>query len=90
MNVYAPGITMGKFLRTENAIQEGLAEEFYQYKMEGSEVSADMSSGSRVGAFFIQGKEVKDIYNKISGINNIIEVLDNKGNAVMRHDIYNL
>lgn len=90
MNVYAPGITMGRFLRTENAIEEDLAKEFYQYKMEGSEVSEDMSSGSRVGAFFIQGNEVQEIYDKIMRINNIIEVLDINGNAVMRHDIYNL
>lgn len=90
MNVYAPGIIMGEFLHTEIVIQEGLAKEFYQYKMHGSEVSKDMSSGSRVGAFFIQGKIVQDIYEKINKINNIIEVIDINNNAVMRHDIYNI
>lgn len=90
MNIYAPGIIMGKFLYTDKVINEGFAKEFYQYKMEGSEVSKDMSSGSRVGAFFIQGRNAQEIYEKIDNINNIIEVLDNQGNAVMRHDIYKL
>lgn len=90
MNIYAPGIIMGKLLYTDKVINEGFAKEFYQYKMEGSEVSKDMSSGSRVGAFFIQGRNVQEIYKKIDNINNIIEVLDNQGNAVMRHDIYKL
>lgn len=90
MNVYAPGIVMGHFYGIDEITSKGIAKEFYPYKMPGSEVSKDMSSGSRVGAFFIQGKTEQDIYNKIYFINESIEVYDSFGRPSMQHDIYNL
>lgn len=88
MNVYAPDIIMGEFKGTENIVKNGIAKEFYQYKSRGAEVSADMSSGSRAGAFFLQGENKEEIYNQIRSINKKIEVYDINGNPAMRHDIY--
>lgn len=90
MNVYAPGVIMGELGGIKDVIRYGLAKEFFQYKMRGSEVSSDMSSGSRIGGFYIQGKDAEEIYEKIHRINSLIEVFDINGNAVMRHDIYDI
>jgi biotin carboxylase len=90
MNIYAPNIIMDCFSGVKEMINAGLAKEFYQYKEKGAEVSGDMSSGSRVGAFFLQGEDASTIYKKINEINKRIEVYDVNGNAVMRHDIYNV
>lgn len=89
MNIYAPDIIMGRVLGLQEVINEKhLAEEFYQYKMEGSKVSDDMSSGSRIGGFFIKGASPSEIHNKILQINSIVEVYDKMSIPSMRHDIY--
>ena len=88
MNVYAPGITVGGVTGVDQAINEGVAKEFHQYKLKGSEVSPDMSSGSRIGCFFIQGKNIDEIKYNIHRVNELVEVYDADGASSMRHDIY--
>lgn len=90
MNVYAPGITMGDVTGVEQCINEGVAKEFHQYKLKGAEVSTDMSSGSRIGCFFIQGENFDEIKHNIQCVNEQIEVLDSSGNRMMKHDIYQI
>lgn len=88
MNIYAPGITVGEIAGLNKVIEKELALEFHQYKMEGAETSDDMSSGSRVGAFFVRGKNFDEVQHKIKAINELVEVFDVKGKEVMEHSIY--
>ena len=88
MNIYAPNIIMGEFAGINNVLDKNIAEEFYKYKQKGSEVSKDLSSGSRVGAFYIKADSILEIQKNINEINQNIEVYDFNGNPAMRHDIY--
>lgn len=88
MVVYASAAVMGDITGIDAVLEDKSALEFHQYAMKGSTLSGDMSSRSRVGAFYIQGSDANDIYRKIEHINQCIEVFDSDGNKIMNHDIY--
>lgn len=88
MNVYAPNIVMGEVMGVDKIIEDKKALEFHQYKLKNSDVNSDMSSGSRIGAFFVRGKDYDEIRANINSINEYVEVYDIHGVKSMRHDIY--
>ena len=90
LNIYSPGITMGEIVGVEDILAKDIASEFYQYRLEGAEISPDMSSGSRAGAFLIHADSIEGIRKKVLYINENIEVYDINGNKAMRHDIYDV
>lgn len=90
VNIYAPGVVMGHIEGVEQILEEGIATEFYPYRLKGAEIPGDMSSGSRVGAFLLHGKNAEDIKEKVLYINDHVEVYDIDGNKAMRHDVYDV
>ena len=90
LNLYAPGITMGRIVGVEDILAKGIASEFYQYRLEGAQISGDMSSGSRAGAFLIHARSMDEMREKVFYINDHAEVYDINGNKAMRHDVYDV
>lgn len=90
LNIYSPGIVMGKITGVDEVLKKGVADEFYQYRLEGAEISADMSSGSRAGAFLIHADSVSEIRERVLYINENVEIYDIHGKKAMRHDIYDV
>lgn len=90
LNIYAPGITMGEIKGVEDILDRNVASEFYRYKMKGASISADMSSGSRAGAFLIHAQSIEEIRKRVLYINDNVEVYDIDGNKAMRHDVYDV
>ncbi len=90
VNIYAPGIVMGRIEGTEKVLAEGKAREFYPYRLRGAEIPGDMSSGSRAGAFLLCGKTVDEIREQVFYINENVEIYDIHGKKAMRHDIYDI
>jgi len=90
LNIYAPGIVMGRIEGADEMLEEGVATEFYQYRLKGAEISPDMSSGSRAGAFLIHADSVDKIREKVFYINDHVEIFDIDGRKSMRHDIYDV
>lgn len=90
LNIYSPGIVMGKITGVDKVLNEGIATEFYQYRLQGAEISSDMSSGSRAGAFLIHADSVDEIRKRVFHINEMVEVYDINGNKAMRHDVYDV
>lgn len=90
MNIYTSEAVVGDIIGEKELVEQGVAQEFYQYKLRGASVSGDMSSGSRVGAFFLRGNNAQEIYDKIGYINHHMDVCDISGESIMRHDIYNV
>ena len=58
------------------------------YRKFGAEVGSDISSNNRVGVFVVKADTTQELLQKISRIVNHMEVFDDKGNPVMRKDIY--
>lgn len=90
LNIYSPGITMGGITGVDKILSEGIATEFYQYRLHGAEISPDMSSGSRAGAFLIHADTIDEIRRRVFYINENVEVYDVNGNKSMRHDVYDV
>ena len=90
LNIYSPGITMGEITGVEDVLEKGIASEFYQYRLKGTEISGDMSSGSRAGAFLIHAESIEEIKKRVLYINENVEVYDINGNKAMRHDVYDV
>lgn len=90
LNLYAPGIRMGRIEGADSVLEKGIASEFFQYRMKGAEISGDMSSGSRAGAFLIHAENMEDMRKKVFFINDNVEVYDIDGNKAMRHDVYDV
>lgn len=88
--IYSPGITMGEIVGVEDVLEKGIASEFHQYRLKGTETSGDMSSGSRAGAFLIHAKSIEEIRKRVLYINENVEVYDINGNKAMRHDLYDV
>ncbi len=90
VNIYAPGIVMGRIEGVDEVLAQGKAREFYPYRLRGAEIPGDMSSGSRAGAFLLWGKTVDEIRSQVFFINDHIEIYDINGKKSMRHDIYDV
>ena len=58
------------------------------YRKFGAEVGSDISSNNRVGVFVVKADTTQELLQKISRIVNHMEVFNDKGNPVMRKDIY--
>lgn len=58
------------------------------YRKFGVEVGSDISSNNRVGVFVVKADTTQELLQKISRIVNHMEVFNDKGNPVMRKDIY--
>lgn len=90
LNIYSPGIIMGEIIGIDEVLEKGIASEFYQYRLKGAEISGDMSSGSRAGAFLIHADSMDEIRRRVLYINKNVEVYDIRGNKAMRHDVYDI
>ncbi|MCD8150490.1 MAG: ATP-grasp domain-containing protein [Clostridiales bacterium] len=90
LNIYSPGIVMGRIDGVDKVLETEAASEFYQYRLKGAEISGDMSSGSRAGAFLIHANSLDQIKKCVRYINENVEVYDINGRCAMRHDIYDV
>lgn len=86
--VYAnPGV----FTSIENI--KGLAEKgfitaSYQYKPFGSEILSSNYSSDRPIGFLIKAPTKEELITKVDYVNKNIRILDEKGNDIMRHDLF--
>ncbi len=63
-------------------------EEFFFFKTKGMKVGEELTSSNRVGAFLVQSDIKQELFDKIKMAIEKLEILDDKGNPVMRRDLY--
>lgn len=71
----------------EEAMNKGIISEYYQLKTKGSECGEIRSSGDRVAYFTIESDSYNDLKRRHFEINNMIKVINDKGEDILRHDL---
>lgn len=67
---------------------DGYITDIYQYKPFGAEIKSSNYSSDRPVGFLLRGLSDEELNQKISHINSRIKILDENGNDIMRHDIF--
>lgn len=86
--VYAePGIFSG-IQNLEDLKADGYITAIYQYKPFGAEIKSSNYSSDRPVGFLLRGASEEALVQKIRHVNSRIKILDENGNDIMRHDIF--
>ena len=72
----------------EQAKQQGVISDYYLFKWKGAIFDKIESSGDRVAGFTVQGNDLDDVKEKHHKANAMLKVLDELGNDMMRHDLF--
>lgn len=83
----------GKFMGLEGVdrmTRDGVISAVYQYKPFGSEIFSSNYSSDRPVGFLVKGFDREEVGRKLDEINRSVKVLDENGNDIMRHDLFNL
>lgn len=81
----------GIFKKLENfnkMKKNGLIEHFFKYKKEGSFINFPSSSSDRVAGFLVSANERRELLEKMKKINSNVAVLNDKGEDIMIHELY--
>lgn len=72
----------------EDLLENGAITEFYQYKTFGSKIQSSNYSSDRPIGFLLRGKDEKELSDKVTTVNETIQILDENGNDIMCHEIF--
>ncbi len=72
----------------QKLLEDKVIEEFFFFVSKGMQISSDMSTKSRVGAFIIKADSKEELNKKIITAINALQVFDVNGTPIMRKDIY--
>ena len=84
-----PG-SFAKLKNIEELKNEGIIYSYFIYKMPGSIIEKSNTSSDRVAAFLVVGNSSEEIKEKLKIANHKIEVLNQNGEDIMRHDLYEI
>lgn len=68
--------------------KEGLIEEYFLLKAKGTKLGNINSSGDRIAAITFQTDTYEEYLIKRQKVNKLIKILDNQGNDILRHDLF--
>ena len=72
----------------EPLIEKGYIDSIHFHKAKGTTISADRASGGRIAAILVSGNSRQEILDKVKYIFERINAYDNKGNQILRKDLY--
>lgn len=72
----------------EELLNEKAIHDFFVYKMPNSPINKSDTSSDRVAGFLIVGDSEEDVTNKLKYANSKLQVLDENGHDIMRHDLF--
>lgn len=81
----------GEFVELKNfkeLLSENNIHDYYLYKMPNSMINKADTSSDRVAAFLVTGNSEEEVNDKLKYANSKLQVLDNTGHDIMRHDLY--
>ncbi len=86
--IYAKPGVFSHMTGVQALIDSGVIHELHLYRSPGSAIADDMSTRARIGAFLLKGQNRGEIQQKLRQALLSLEVFTDKGEAVMRKDIY--
>lgn len=87
-NVYTVSGVYDHVVNNEQLFAEKLVEEFKVMRAPGEEIVGDLSTGNRVCTFIVSGHLWNEVLEKISRVIQLLDVIDEHGNSMMRKDIF--
>lgn len=87
-HVYAYPCTFSHVENAEKLIEDGIIVEFIPYKIEGASVGEYLASRDRIGSFLVKAPTMEELKNKIKKAVKTLKVYDDKGNDVMKREIW--
>lgn len=72
----------------ESLIDAGYIDSVHYHKTKGAVITADRASGGRIAALLVSGDSRQEILDKVKYIFEKINAYDNKGNQILRKDLY--
>lgn len=82
-----PGV-FSKISNLETLKQEKVVFDCFYYKTIGTKISASQFSSDRPAGFFVKAESQNELYDKISFIDKNIKILNEKGEDIMIHGLY--
>lgn len=81
----------GEYVRLKNfdeAIQCNVITDYFVYKTSPAHFEKANNSSDRIAGFLITGNTKEEVFQKLSDANHSLQVLDNSGHDIMRHDFF--
>lgn len=66
----------------------GIIHDYFIYRAPNSVIEKSNTSSDRAAGFLVVGASQEEVDNKLSDANRFIRVLNNKGEDIMRHDLF--
>ncbi len=85
--IYAKNGTINKFIGFEELKKRAVIEEYFYYKLPGSEVTNHISSADRLAGLLLTAKSRKVLLEKLERTDNQLKLLDLNGNDLMIHKV---
>jgi biotin carboxylase len=86
--VYATPGVYHDVVNYESLVEEKIVEKISFYRASGTLVTDDKANGSRIAAFITKSNSMEESYQKTERIKQTIDVLDTKGQSIMRRDLF--
>lgn len=88
--IYAKNGTINKFIGFEELKNKGAIEDYFYYKLPGSEVTSHVSSADRLAGLLITAKSRQELIRKLQRSDNHLKLLDLNENDLMIHGVHTL
>lgn len=72
----------------DELVAEERIHSYFTYRMPNSKITKSDTSSDRVAGFLVTGNSLDDVIEKLHYANNHLQVIDENGNDIMRHDIF--
>lgn len=87
-NIYGIPGRFGRLEGVEQLLEEGAINSIHYHKTAGALLDDSRASSSRIAAFIVDGKNRKEVCEKIAYAMNRIQAYDVDGKDIMRKDLY--
>ena len=85
--IFAQNCVFDHMEGVEELKANGIIEDLLLAKTPGMKISDLSDSSSRVGLFTVRGKQMNEVIRKLRIAYDVMKVIDDKGNDVLRRDI---
>lgn len=88
--VYCYSGVFTKLKNFEELKEKGIIYSYFTYKMPNSKIEKSNTSSDRVAGFLVVGNSSEEVLHKLDEANKQLQVLNPKGEDIMRHDFYQI
>lgn len=86
--IYCKPGTFNKIIGFDSLMTNNVICDYFQYKINGTEIKKAVNSSDRPGGFLITAASLKELKTKLKEADKLIKVIDNDNVDLMLHDFY--